>query len=137
MATRLATDSEVDMATAVCPISNQQDFHNPNIVKVVCDASGHALYFSRAPVPWPRDDADGVPESALRHIGIYGYRAGFVTRYLQWTPSPLEQTEQLEQLRVLWNGGQIAVVNVSEAAAPQFSVDTPADLEAVRALLTT
>jgi len=137
VATRLASNDAALMATAACPIHNAQDFHNPNIVKVVCGAGGHALYFSRAPVPWPRDSADDVPESALRHIGIYGYRAGFVARYLRWAPSPLEQTEQLEQLRVLWHGGELAVVNVSEAAAPRFSVDTPADLEAMRALLTT
>jgi len=135
VAERLMAEPTADMSTAACPITARRDFENPNIVKVVCNAQGHALYFSRAPVPWPRDRADGVPTNALRHIGIYGYRAGYVGRYLALAPSPLERVEQLEQLRVLWHGGCIAVVETSEASAPRISVDTRSDLEAVRALL--
>jgi len=136
VAERLQNDRKVNMSTAACPIVERREFENTNVVKVVRDARDHALYFSRAPVPWPRDQAGGVPATALRHIGIYGYRAGFVGRYLAMSPSPLEATEQLEQLRVLWHGEPIAVVTTDAASAPSLSVDTPADLEAVRALLT-
>ena len=110
---------------------------NPNVVKVVLDAQGEALYFSRARFPWARDAyADGgrTPPAGLplyRHAGIYGYRVAFLRRYAALAPSPLEAFEALEQLRVLWHGERIAVA-VSAAEIPP-GVDTPADLEVVRA----
>jgi 3-deoxy-manno-octulosonate cytidylyltransferase (CMP-KDO synthetase) len=119
------------VATACHPISDPRLFHNPNVVKVACDDHGYALYFSRAPIPWPREPAAGDgPIRALRHIGLYAYRAGFVAQFCRWPPCPLEQTEQLEQLRVLWHGERIAVCLTGEA--PEAGVDTPEDLERVR-----
>ena len=129
--------SDCAMSTAAHPIASAADFANPNIVKVVLDAGGTALYFSRAPVPWPRDrggafDPAASAESPLRHVGLYAYRAHFLQRYPMLPPSPLEAIEQLEQLRVLWHGERIAV-HVSHGA-PGIGIDTPADLEAARAL---
>ena len=128
------------MGTAAHPIHSVADFLNPNVVKVVTDASGLALTFSRAPIPWWRDGSSGgaapsvLPNPApLRHIGIYGYRAGFVRQFPLLSPAPVEATEALEQLRALWHGHRIAV-HVSDAA-PAPGVDTPEDLERVRALL--
>ena len=125
------------MSTAAHPIASAADFANPNIVKVVLDAGGAALYFSRAPVPWPRDrggafDPGPSAEPPLRHVGLYAYRAEFLQRYPLLAPSPLEAIEQLEQLRVLWHGERIAV-HVSHGS-PGIGIDTPADLEAARAL---
>ena len=129
--------SDCVMSTAAHPIASAADFANPNIVKVVLDAGGAALYFSRAPVPWPRDragafDPGAAAEPPLRHVGLYAYRAEFLQRYPLLAPSPLEAIEQLEQLRVLWHGERIAV-HVSHGA-PGIGIDTPADLEAARAL---
>lgn len=134
----LAEHGECVMATAAHPIDSVAEFTNPNVVKVVCDAAGRALTFSRAPIPWWRDgNADGIqrlPNPApLRHIGLYAYRAGFLRRYPKLAASPLEAVESLEQLRVLWHGEHIAV-HVSEAR-PGPGVDTPEDLERVRLLL--
>ncbi len=127
------------MSTAVHAIDSVADYLNPNVVKAVLDAQGNALYFSRAPIPWWRDGAAaGLPPvqlpspAPLRHIGIYGYRAGFVRRFPSLPPSPLETTEALEQLRALWHGHRIAV-HVSDTA-PGPGVDTPQDLARVRAL---
>ena len=112
---------------------------DPNAVKVVRAGNGDALYFSRAPVPWPRDafaaDRSQLPPGGewLRHIGIYAYRAGFLRRFPALPASPLEQLESLEQLRVLWHGERIAV-HVS-TLRPGPGVDTPEDLARVRALL--
>ena len=128
------------MSTAVHAIDSLDDFTNPNVVKAVLDEAGHALYFSRAPIPWPRDGSGrGAPAALpepppLRHIGIYGYRAGFVRRFPSLTPAPLERTEALEQLRVLWHGHRIAV-HVS-AQAPGPGVDTPEDLRSFAATVT-
>lgn len=125
------------MSTAAHAIHSTADFTNPNIVKVVLDAGGAALYFSRAPIPWPRDGG-GTPDPAsaapapLRHVGIYAYRAAFLQRYPQLAPSPLEVTEQLEQLRVLWHGERIAV-HIGEGE-PGLGIDTPEDLETARTL---
>ncbi|HEY8554285.1 MAG TPA: 3-deoxy-manno-octulosonate cytidylyltransferase [Burkholderiales bacterium] len=130
VADTLVARREAVMATACHPIHDRESFENPNVVKVVTDASGYALYFSRAPIPWPRAQSGGAPVQALRHIGIYAYRAGFVARYCGWAGSPLEEIEQLEQLRVLWHGGRIAVCIADEA--PEAGVDTPEDLERVR-----
>jgi len=128
------------MSTAAHPIDLMADFLNPNVVKVVLDRLDTALYFSRAPIAWWRDGmADPAQRHALpspaplRHIGIYGYRAGFLRRFPQLEPAPLEHTESLEQLRVLWHGHRIAVHRA--AHAPGAGVDTPEDLARVRALL--
>ncbi len=124
------------MSTAAHAIEDAVDYANPNVVKVVLDAAGRALYFSRAPLPWWRDRPPGssaLPEPPpLRHVGLYAYRAGFLRRFPQLAASPLERIEALEQLRVLWHGERIAV-HVA-AAAPGAGVDTPADLARVRAL---
>ena len=133
----LAERGDCVMSTAAHPIETAEDFHNPNIVKTVLDAAGRALLFTRAAVPFWRDGPAGaVPQQpvALRHVGLYGYRAGFLRRFPQLPPAPLEQLEALEQLRVLWHGERIAV-HVT-AHAPGAGVDTPADLERVRALFT-
>jgi len=130
----LAAHPSAVMATASHATTRRDDFLNPNIVKVVTDHEGCALYFSRAPIPWPRDamsGAGGGPIKAFRHIGLYAYRAGFVARYASWPACPLETTESLEQLRVLWHGEKIVVVEAEEA--PLAGVDTPDDLERVRA----
>ncbi len=128
------------MSTAAHAISDMADFLNPNVVKVVLDRQQTALYFSRAPIAWWRDGmADPaqrhtLPSPApLRHIGIYGYRACFLRRFPQLAVAPLETTESLEQLRVLWHGERIAV-HLSDHA-PGAGVDTPEDLARVRALL--
>jgi 3-deoxy-manno-octulosonate cytidylyltransferase (CMP-KDO synthetase) len=125
------------MGTAAHAIEQMADFLSPNVVKVVLDKVQTALYFSRAPIAWWRDGmAEGstLPSPPpLRHVGIYAYRAGFLRRFPQLEPAPLERTESLEQLRVLWHGERIAV-HVSPLA-PGQGVDTPEDLERVRALL--
>ena len=135
----LAAQDEAVMSTAAHPIGSTEEFANPNVVKVVLDARGHALYFSRAPIPCWRDGAalagaQAVPRNPapLRHIGIYGYRAGFIRRFPSLPPAPVESTEALEQLRALWHGFRIAV-HVS-ADNPGPGVDTPEDLARVRAL---
>jgi 3-deoxy-manno-octulosonate cytidylyltransferase (CMP-KDO synthetase) len=125
------------MSTAAHAIETQDEFENPNVVKVVLDAAGQALYFSRAPIPWWRDaratGVASVPTPApLRHIGLYAYHAGFLRRFPSLPASPLETIEALEQLRVLWHGERI-VVHVSDVR-PGPGVDTPEDLARVRAL---
>jgi 3-deoxy-manno-octulosonate cytidylyltransferase (CMP-KDO synthetase) len=139
VAETLAAHPDAAMSTAAHAIDSLEDFVNPNVVKTVLDAQGNALYFSRAPIPWWRDGFanDGpkaLPPSpaALRHIGIYGYRAGFVRRFPSLPPAAIEATEALEQLRALWHGHRIAV-HVS-AHAPGPGVDTPEDLARVRTL---
>jgi 3-deoxy-manno-octulosonate cytidylyltransferase (CMP-KDO synthetase) len=118
-----------DMSTACHAIHDAASLANPNVVKVVMDASGHALYFSRSRIPYPRDGE----APCYRHAGIYAYRVGFLKRYAALSPAPLEKAEALEQLRALWHGHRIAVV-VSETDIPP-GVDTPQDLEAVRRML--
>jgi 3-deoxy-manno-octulosonate cytidylyltransferase (CMP-KDO synthetase) len=131
----LARRADCVMSTAAHAIHSRADFDNVNIVKVVLDREGRALYFSRASIPWPRD---GAPVDAaatvppLRHVGLYAYRAGFLRRFPLLEPSPLETIERLEQLRVLWHGERIAV-HVGEGE-PGIGIDTPEDLERVRAL---
>jgi 3-deoxy-manno-octulosonate cytidylyltransferase (CMP-KDO synthetase) len=135
----LAQRPEASMSTAAHAIDSLEEFMNPNVVKLVMDARQSALYFSRAPIPWWRDgQANGsfqtLPNPApLRHIGIYAYRAGFLSGFPHLSPAPLETMESLEQLRVLWHGHRIAV-HVTEQA-PGLGVDTPEDLERVRQLL--
>lgn len=125
---------DAGMATLAVPVTEPEEAFNPNAVKVVRDAQGFALYFSRATIPWDRDrfarSRDTIGDSLLRHIGIYGYRAGFIRRYVSWAPGPLEQIEMLEQLRVLWYGEKIHV-DVAQAV-PSVGVDTLEDLERVR-----
>ncbi len=123
------------MSTVAHALEDAADFVNPNVVKVVVDAHGLALYFSRAPIPWWRDSTAGAPKpgSALRHVGLYAYQAGFLRRFPSLTASPLEQIESLEQLRVLWHGERIAVHISTERPGP--GVDTPDDLARVRALI--
>ncbi|WP_432459217.1 3-deoxy-manno-octulosonate cytidylyltransferase [Agarivorans sp. QJM3NY_25] len=121
----------VKMASLSVPILEDTDIHDPNVVKVVCDKDNHALYFSRAPIPFERD-GQWQADLYSRHIGIYAYRAHFVDEYIQLSPSPLEKMEKLEQLRVLWHGYKIKMARALET--PAHGVDTPEDLEKVRAL---
>ena len=128
--------AKAPMATAAHPLHDIADVFNPNVVKVVLDAAGDALMFSRAPLPWHRDgfaqNTSLMPAGylPLRHIGLYAYRQDFLQRYPALPVSPLETIEALEQLRVLWNGYRIAVHVVDDA--PPAGVDTPSDLERVR-----
>ncbi len=135
VARALHEDASSDMATAVAPIQSLHEFLDPNCVKALLAEDGRALYFSRAPVPWPRDSAAaGQPTSfagAWRHIGLYAYRVRSLLQFSSWTPTPLECAEKLEQLRALEHGMRIHVVRLAES--PAAGVDTPADLERVRA----
>ncbi|ETA84528.1 3-deoxy-manno-octulosonate cytidylyltransferase [Eikenella corrodens] len=132
----LLGSSSAQMATAAHPIADVAEFLNPNCVKVVLDQRRNALYFSRAPIAWPHDafaETQAVlPEgfAPLRHIGLYAYRVGFLHQYVGLPPSPLESIESLEQLRVLWHGGKIAVTVCDNA--PAAGVDTAEDLQRVR-----
>lgn len=135
-ATATLISRDVPMATAAHAISDIEEVFNPNVVKVVLDKAGRALYFSRATIPWHRDgfalsrDAMPAAYAPLRHIGLYAYRNAFLQEYPQLSISPLEQLEALEQLRVLWHGVPIAVHVTPHA--PVTGVDTPEDLERVR-----
>lgn len=130
----LARRPQADMSTAAHALDSVADFHNPNVVKVVLDAQHMALYFSRAPIAYPRDAPDQLPSPApLRHIGIYAYRVSFLRLFPKLAQAPLERTESLEQLRALWHGHRIAVHITQHAPGP--GVDTPEDLERVRRLL--
>ena len=138
----LNTRPQCVMSTAAHALEDAAEFSNPNVVKVVLDAQGLALYFSRAPIPWWRDGSvpaqtmlvQPLPQAgtALRHIGLYAYHAGFLRRFPSLAVSPLEQIESLEQLRVLWHGERIAVYVSPDKPGP--GVDTPADLERVRSI---
>lgn len=135
VASNLAGHADAAIATACHPIHDKPSMLNPNIVKVVTDKYGYALYFSRAPIPYPRDafaaDADmpaGLP--VFRHIGIYAYRADFLKAYASLPPAGIETFEALEQLRALWHGYRISVAVTPDA--PATGVDTAEDLERVR-----
>ncbi|MBP6903117.1 MAG: 3-deoxy-manno-octulosonate cytidylyltransferase [Burkholderiaceae bacterium] len=139
----LAARPDCVMSTVAHAIDDAAEFINPNVVKVVLDAAGRALYFSRAPIAWWRDGfakgldaATPLPpaQAPLRHVGLYAYRAGFLRRYPTLPVAPLETLESLEQLRVLWHGERIAVHVSPERPGP--GVDTPEDLARVRALFT-
>jgi 3-deoxy-manno-octulosonate cytidylyltransferase (CMP-KDO synthetase) len=137
VADTLQAQPVASMGTAAHPIDTVADFTNPNVVKVVLDAAGLALYFSRAPIAWWRDGfAQGIhalPQPApLRHIGIYSYRVGFLRLFPQLPQAPIEVKEALEQLRAMWHGHRIAVHVSSHAPGP--GVDTLEDLERVRAV---
>lgn len=136
VAQSLIEHGDASIATACHPITDAESLLNPNVVKVVLDQSGHALYFSRAPIPYPRDSF-AINQSALppglpsyRHIGIYAYRARYLHLYQRLEPVALERFEALEQLRALWHGHRIAVAVT--AHAPEAGVDTAEDLERVR-----
>ena len=141
VALALDQDPESSIATASSAITEAADFFNPAVVKVICDIHGRAMYFSRAPIPWARDDfatsCDALPAAlgAQRHIGIYAYRVRFLQRNARLDPAPMEQVEALEQLRALWHGYRIRVVG--DVPMPHAGVDTPDDLERVRALFST
>lgn len=126
-----------DISTAVAPIESLQDFLDPNCVKALRAHDGRALYFSRAPVPWPRDSIAAERPAAFlgawRHIGIYAYRVRSLLQFAAWPPTPLEMTEKLEQLRALEYGMYIHLVTLSEP--PPAGIDTPEDLERVRRAL--
>lgn len=138
VAALLQARPQAAMSTAAHALDSVAEFTNPNVVKVVTDAGGMALYFSRAPIPWWRDGfaqgMKGLPEPRpLRHIGIYGYRTDFLLQFPSLAQAPAEITEALEQLRALWHGFRIAVHVTAQAPGP--GVDTPEDLERVRALV--
>ena len=138
VAETLAAMPDAAMATAAHVITDAHEFFSPNVVKVVCDQQGYAHYFSRAPIPYARDafatTKSTLPEHfpALRHIGIYAYRASFLKRYATLAPAPAEQFESLEQLRAMFHGYRIAVHIWDGALVP--GVDTPEDLERVRGM---
>lgn len=140
VANNLAANDFASVATLSEPIHSLEDFRNPNIVKAVADQWGRALYFSRAPIPWPRDhfaqaDVQQLPADfpAQRHIGIYAYRVALLDRFVTWPQAALEKIESLEQLRVLANG---EAIHIAEACAQvPGGVDTEADLQRVKALL--
>lgn len=133
----IAGDDAADIATLCTPITEAAELSDPNLVKVVRDAAGYGIYFSRAPIPWVRDAfAAGErtppgPSTHLRHIGLYAYRAGFLREYVSWEPCELERLEALEQLRALWHGRRIRVGIARELPGP--GIDTPQDLAALQA----
>ncbi len=128
----LLDDPDLPMSTAMCPITDPELIANPNAVKVVCDTRGRALYFSRCPVPFIRDDKNRGDQCYYLHLGLYVYRRDFLIEYAKWPVTPLEQLESLEQLRALENGYPIAVVKTTYDGV---GVDSPEDLELVRAEL--
>lgn len=132
VALTLAHSRDAVMATACHPINDEASMLNPNVVKLVMDADGHALYFSRSPIPYPREQADKEQLKAHRHIGIYAYRVGFLKAYSTLPVTQLENIERLEQLRVLYHGYKIAV-SVTDNA-PVKGVDTQEDLDDVRSI---
>ncbi len=141
VADNVQRNENVDMATLATPISARKDIFDPNVVKVVCNQSGLALYFTRAPVPWVREDYKddtnrGLPAGIqpLRHLGIYAYRVGALKKMSALPPCALEQAESLEQLRALWYGMKIHVGTIDKA--PGHGVDTAEDLERVRQVMT-
>ena len=138
VAGNLASHEAAAIATLASPVTDSGQMTDPNVVKVVLDRAGFALYFSRAPIPWRRDSEAGQQPgdgygNGLHHIGMYAYRAGFLQRFKQLEPSPLEAVEKLEQLRALWHGLKIHVGIAT--ALPGPGVDTEADLQRVEQLL--
>jgi 3-deoxy-manno-octulosonate cytidylyltransferase (CMP-KDO synthetase) len=119
----MADDPTIEMGTLAHPVADETEHRDPNAVKVVLDQSGHALYFTRAPIPYARDAGLVAP---LRHVGIYVFRQAFLQRYTRLAPTPLEQTERLEQLRALEHGVRIRVLLTPHGS---IGVDTPADMD--------
>jgi 3-deoxy-manno-octulosonate cytidylyltransferase (CMP-KDO synthetase) len=141
VAALLSARTDCAIATAAHALDDPAEFFSPNVVKVVTDTKGRALYFSRAPVPWARDAfaggaCDALPAGlgALRHVGLYAYRADFLRRFPHLARAPLEMAESLEQLRALWHGFGIAVATLPHPLPA--GVDTPEDLERARAAFT-
>lgn len=133
----LLSDPSIPMGTLKTPLTSLEEFHNPNVVKVVTDRRGFALYFSRAPIPHPRDFSDQLAErwrelATAKHVGLYVYRRDFLLAFPQLAPTPLEEQEKLEQLRALEHGHRIFVAATAMGAQ---GVDTPEDLERVRQLI--
>ncbi len=134
----MASHTDAVMTTLGFPLRDFNDVIDPNLVKLVRDEAGYAQYFSRAPIPWHRNDfAEGLQAPAdlglfYRHIGLYAYRAGFLREYVNWPPAPTELAESLEQLRVLWHGRKIHVSIADQS--PGIGVDTQADLDRVNEL---
>ncbi|GAB1268138.1 3-deoxy-manno-octulosonate cytidylyltransferase [Aurantivibrio infirmus] len=142
VAQNLADDENVNVATLCEKMTTLEHFIDPNMVKVVFDQNNHALYFSRAPIPWPRDNFTALESvantqldvvNAYRHIGIYAYRVTLLNKFVQWPMAPLETVEKLEQLRVMWNGQAIHVAEASEAVPA--GVDTQEDLDRIKKLI--
>lgn len=133
VAQTLANHPACAISTIAVPIVDATEITNPNVVKVVLNRAGEAMYFSRASIPFVRDPDLSKTLTHLRHLGIYAYRADFLQAYTRLDPAPPEQAEALEQLRALWNGYRIAVHTAAEA--PPAGVDTPEDLERVRLIL--
>jgi 3-deoxy-manno-octulosonate cytidylyltransferase (CMP-KDO synthetase) len=134
VANNLANNESAGMATLSISITDMDEFLNPNTVKVVASDSGMALYFSRSPIPWPRDNPTQLSPyfEAQRHIGIYAYRVSFLKQFVTWSVSDLEQTEKLEQLRAMSNG---VVIHIAQACeVPPAGIDTQQDLDRVRQL---
>jgi len=133
-------NGNAQMATLCERINSVEDLFDSNVVKVVMDELGKALYFSRAPIPWDRDSFDRTPDALpdtchyFRHLGLYAYRVNVLDEFVRWSPSPLEITEKLEQLRMLWNGLNIHVDISCESIPP--GVDTEKDLQRIRRFLT-
>ena len=135
VATDMAAHEAAGVTTLSAPISDKALLFDPHVVKVVTDVNGYALYFSRAPIPWHRDEFIDknrpLPEGTgfARHIALYAYRAGYLKQFVDWEHAPIERAESLEQLRVLWHGGRI---HVSQAQVePGHGVDTQDDLKRV------
>lgn len=135
VAENLYQHQQAEMATLAVKISDVEEAFNPNVVKVLVDKQGFALYFSRATIPYDRarfldeDCIDEIGDFYLRHVGIYAYRAGFIKQYVNMSPSGLEQIESLEQLRVLWHGEKIHVDMARKT--PPTGIDTPEDLQRI------
>jgi 3-deoxy-manno-octulosonate cytidylyltransferase (CMP-KDO synthetase) len=135
LAVNLASNADAGICTLYAEISEEAEFRNPNAVKLVTDGTGSVLYFSRAPIPWPRDGRVAGAPWGKRHLGIYGYRVEVLQQFVRWPASELEQTEKLEQLRAMHHGVCIHAERACELIPP--GVDTAEDLAAVRALLAT
>ncbi|MGH8128961.1 MAG: 3-deoxy-manno-octulosonate cytidylyltransferase [Gammaproteobacteria bacterium] len=134
VAQALAADPDAGLSTLAVRLFEPERFRDPNVAKIVLNAAGRALYFSRAPIPWPRDADLAMPHEVLGHIGIYGFRVSALLRLASEAPCAMEQAESLEQLRALWLGLPIRVEVVDDI--PRASVDTPEDVKRVAALLT-
>ena len=123
---------EAPMSTARCALAGPGELADPNVVKVVVDAEGYALYFSRTAIPYRMSAGDDVPDGVYKHVGLYAYRRNFLLHIAALEPTPLERAERLEQLRVLEHGYRLRTVSISGAPV---GVDTPEDLERVRCLM--
>jgi 3-deoxy-manno-octulosonate cytidylyltransferase (CMP-KDO synthetase) len=137
LAAAMEKNDTIKVATPCQRITQAAELFDPSVVKVVMNERNNASYFSRAPIPWNRDQFQhGTPPAQVqgdyfRHIGLYAYRVDFLNKFLSWESAPTESVESLEQLRILWNGGKIHMVEVEDSVP--CGVDTPADLERVRA----